>query len=265
MLDFCFIIAENIFIGGLMMQTRATHFGTCQACGATQKLPGGVLAKHGYTVQWGFFNGTCPGSGRRPFETHTDFIEQCIVSAKNNAEGIRASVAELLKPATEPKGWRHHHQVVGRKSAYVWRLADIVTENEQLMLVVGDWKRSAISAGSWYGVKDALDLATKMNAEYAKHLEGTAKKIDTYAAWQEKRVAEWQRTELRPIEGEGTEPKKMTVRTKGARVSVFIGSGKPRQIGTVIATSRDYFMNSTVRFDDGSVATVRTSWTTLAE
>jgi hypothetical protein len=43
-----------------------------------------------------------------------------------------------------------------------------------------------------------------------------------------------------------------------------MGSGQPRKVGTVIATSRDYFQNSTIKFDDGTVKTVRTSWTVLA-
>jgi hypothetical protein len=34
---------------------KHTHRGTCQACGAVQAMMiNGVLAKHGYTVDWGF-------------------------------------------------------------------------------------------------------------------------------------------------------------------------------------------------------------------
>lgn len=38
----------------------ATHNGTCQACGRQHavNVKSGKLAKHGYTVDWGFFNGT---------------------------------------------------------------------------------------------------------------------------------------------------------------------------------------------------------------
>jgi hypothetical protein len=51
----------------------ATHNGTCQACGRSHAvgLKTGPLAKHGYTVDWGFFNGTCQGSDARPLEIDT--------------------------------------------------------------------------------------------------------------------------------------------------------------------------------------------------
>lgn len=50
------------------MTEKATHVGTCQICGCVQKLPGGVLARHGYTLEYGFQNGTCSGSQNLPFE-----------------------------------------------------------------------------------------------------------------------------------------------------------------------------------------------------
>lgn len=53
--------------------TKATHNGTCQACGRSQAISRktGNLAKHGYTVDYGYFSGTCSGSGRRPLEQET--------------------------------------------------------------------------------------------------------------------------------------------------------------------------------------------------
>ena len=47
---------------------KATHYGTCQVCGRNQKAPNGLVAKHGYTVDGGFFNGVCFGSDELPFE-----------------------------------------------------------------------------------------------------------------------------------------------------------------------------------------------------
>jgi hypothetical protein len=50
------------------MKTKATHYGTCQLCGSLQKLPNGVLALHGYEVDWNQFHGICRGAGYAPFE-----------------------------------------------------------------------------------------------------------------------------------------------------------------------------------------------------
>ena len=48
---------------------KATHNGTCQACGRKQavNVKTGLLAKHGYVVDWGF-HGVCSGAGKLPAE-----------------------------------------------------------------------------------------------------------------------------------------------------------------------------------------------------
>jgi hypothetical protein len=51
----------------------STHTGTCQACGRRQAvhINTGLIAKHGYTTEYGFFNGTCGGSDHLPLELDT--------------------------------------------------------------------------------------------------------------------------------------------------------------------------------------------------
>jgi len=73
--------------------SKATHIGTCQICGATQMLPGGVLAKHGYTTKWGFFSGTCAGSHFLPFEQSIDRIEQAIAMSQSHEAELRFRAA----------------------------------------------------------------------------------------------------------------------------------------------------------------------------
>ena len=54
--------------------TKHTHKGTCQACGRVQAVnnKSGMIAKHGYTVDWGYFSGICQGSDAAPLEQSTD-------------------------------------------------------------------------------------------------------------------------------------------------------------------------------------------------
>lgn len=54
---------------------KATHQGTCQVCGAAQKLPNDLLSLHGYTVEHSFFEGVCKGAKNLPFELNKDLIE----------------------------------------------------------------------------------------------------------------------------------------------------------------------------------------------
>jgi len=68
---------ENVFTAN-----QATHLGTCQICGAMQKVSktDGAIASHGYTLQHGFFEGDCYGSRCYPYETHTDRLSYYIVA-----------------------------------------------------------------------------------------------------------------------------------------------------------------------------------------
>ena len=74
---------------------KATHYGTCQLCNSLQKAPNGHLAKHGYDVQYGFFNGICRGSNELPYEVSCDLLVTVLA-------GIKVSIAnyvEAPKPA----------------------------------------------------------------------------------------------------------------------------------------------------------------------
>ena len=54
-----------------------THKGTCQLCGRTHAVNNktGVIAKHGYTVDYGFFNGTCGGSDFLPLQKDREELD----------------------------------------------------------------------------------------------------------------------------------------------------------------------------------------------
>jgi hypothetical protein len=56
-----------------MTTTPSTHTGTCQACGRRQAvhINTGMIAKHGYTTDYGYFNGVCGGSDHLPLELDT--------------------------------------------------------------------------------------------------------------------------------------------------------------------------------------------------
>lgn len=55
------------------MVQASTHTGICQACGRRQAVhvKTGKIAKHGYTTEYGFFNGVCGGSDYLPLELDT--------------------------------------------------------------------------------------------------------------------------------------------------------------------------------------------------
>jgi hypothetical protein len=81
-----------------MSKTLHTHTGTCQACGRQQAVGNdtGRIAKHGYTVDWGYFNGVCHGAGKQPAEVDVTYTRRLIVECGRDAE-LNDRAAEQFK------------------------------------------------------------------------------------------------------------------------------------------------------------------------
>lgn len=84
------------------MKNKATHYGTCQLCGSLQKLPNGVLANHGYQVEWNEYVGICRGSHHAPFELSKDLAE----AELQRCEDYLVSHPALPKP--DKADWYSH-------------------------------------------------------------------------------------------------------------------------------------------------------------
>ena len=66
------------------MKTTHTHKGVCQVCGNIHAVDNvkNTLAKHGYTVDWGFFNGECYGSHKKPLQLDRTLADETIRDCK---------------------------------------------------------------------------------------------------------------------------------------------------------------------------------------
>ena len=73
--------------------TKATHNGTCQCCGRLQAFGKRGIAKHGYTTEWGFFNGTCGGSDHQPLELETALNIKTAQAIRDFADKLEAKAA----------------------------------------------------------------------------------------------------------------------------------------------------------------------------
>lgn len=83
---------------------QATHQGTCQICGCVHKVSNksGKIATHGYTVEFGYFDGECGGGYELPFEVSCDYLKK----------HIDEMVA--LIPTIDPEGFREYKDRYGR-------------------------------------------------------------------------------------------------------------------------------------------------------
>jgi hypothetical protein len=82
------------------MMAKHTHRGTCQACGAIQAVDNktGAIAKHGYTVDWGMFEGECQGSHKLPLEKSSELTVQII-------KGIEARLSSMELTDLDSLDW----------------------------------------------------------------------------------------------------------------------------------------------------------------
>ena len=80
---------------------KHTHRGNCQVCGALQAVT--PIAKHGYKVKgFGFFMGTCPGSGFEPLQVSRVKCDEVCASLLVNAAEHEALVADYQSGARVP-------------------------------------------------------------------------------------------------------------------------------------------------------------------
>lgn len=74
---------------------KATHNGTCQVCGRSHAFNGSTIAKHGYTVHYGFFNGVCPGAENKPLQHDRTIADGIIHKLHKDADWLRARADRL--------------------------------------------------------------------------------------------------------------------------------------------------------------------------
>ena len=81
------------------MKTTHTHRGHCQACGRVQAVDtaNNLLAKHGYTVDFGYFDGVCTGSDKKPLEVDKSFSEATIVEISEWIDGQKVLLQEAME------------------------------------------------------------------------------------------------------------------------------------------------------------------------
>lgn len=190
-------------------KVKATHSGTCQVCGAHQKLPRGLLSKHGYNVQWGFFSGVCNGTAYLPFEQSCDRVELAIRAADAQIVAIRERI-EVLRSATGNKAWVNYYgkDATGYKSGYRWEECEIVErhivlttgyEYDKIVYVGPDGKDH--ETGHYQEDRSVAGTVAHLNGVYIEQvLQKRIAKLKQYVAWQQERVANWKPGELTPVE-----------------------------------------------------------------
>lgn len=174
---------------------KATHVGTCQWCGREQKLPGGVLAKHGYTTRWGFFQGVCRGSDHDPFEQSCELVKSSIEWAKVELAS-KLKFAELLENCTDADRFWYFDYREQRNGA--WVLKDIKVDDAGRFYISDRWNHKHYAFE--YSCSTALEWAQMMNRSRASKVRQEAKRIEEYISYQQERVNTWEPKEVKKIQ-----------------------------------------------------------------
>lgn len=199
------------------MSIKATHKGTCQCCGASQKLPSDVLSKHGYTVKWGFFSGVCQGAGHLPYELSCDLIKSCIANAQEILAKDEATQASYRNRNDGNMAWllqRRKPVRYGFPATYVWIDVEIFVKFNPFSDVA-----DCAEGQRGYNTFHYIDPETKeerkiesydysislenfvksLNERRAKEMDAKITQIKRYITWQTKRLADWKLSETTPI------------------------------------------------------------------
>lgn len=155
---------------------KATHSGTCQCCGRQQavKLSTGKLAKHGYTKDLGFFNGTCYGADELPLEHDATILDRTAENLTSEAQVHMTRTADDIVSLTVDYGGRY----VGRR--FVPEQATLTQANLQSMKANANEQRAWWARREWsdlvereLGQRKSLAKAMLSHVEMLKHLRET--------------------------------------------------------------------------------------------
>lgn len=218
------------------MSSKAKFEGTCQGRGSFQKLPDGRLSNHGYTVDWGFFQGTCRGSKELPFEQDFLLIHKFINEVTKDIENLVTKRDEVLQSTDNKNVYRNIHS----SGQHTWEQREIIVEEipyssgggsyfkfewfysdeeiEKLKKTHRYGYKHLLEAGAHGHHKSLEDCVKAQNKRYADYLTAQIQKNQSYIEWQQERIKNWKPKELTPIEKKHTGPKVHLVNAYDIRI-----------------------------------------------
>lgn len=175
---------------------KATHYGECQVCGHRQKLPNGKLSNHGYSVRAGFFEGTCRGAKKLPFELDKSLIDGSIEMANAQLQNLKSQIS-AQRDGTGPLFCRIYDRHA-RHSLLANRIVEVleIAENGKYSYIHPSTKQLTEGHNLGYNRERAIEYLRK---ERIFHLESSAKQIEQYIGWQQQRIKDWSPKPLQPI------------------------------------------------------------------
>jgi hypothetical protein len=114
----------------VQIQTR----GICQCCGREQAIVNGKMAKHGYTVECGWFQGVCAGKNFVPMQVSRTETDSMVAAVRKEVAEFIAKADRVasgdLKPTTITRSARFNRAVIAFADAQSWEQKDAIKHME---------------------------------------------------------------------------------------------------------------------------------------
>lgn len=248
------------------MKSRThTHTGHCQLCDRSQAInvKTGMIAKHGYSVDWSQFVGVCPGSDHLPYEKSADLIgPEADVQERIVSERLKPRLAEVksfakTKPLfgaatctmSHPQDHRFGARLSSERTGFFSEEAGTYSDGTPRTIVVFTPEtpfsmghkdviapttlRSDAARGEC-GLTGYHVSASAFASEWRDRTCGTiVREIQnrtTYVAFLRKRLAAWKLAELTPV----------VVKVEAKVGTVFTYNGKQYAINGTAAAGRGW-------------------------
>jgi hypothetical protein len=159
----------------VQIQTR----GICQCCGREQAIVNGRMAKHGYTVECGWFQGVCAGKNFVPMQVSREHTDKLVAQVREEATSMIAKADRIasgdFKPTTIVLNKNRRNSLDGKE---VVNFADATSYEQKQALESIEWdlRRSAqmgkdfansmVEIANEYHGKELVKVEKKPAAEF---------------------------------------------------------------------------------------------------
>jgi len=211
-----------------------THTGECQVCGREQAISNDGrqwIAKHGYNVDHGFFNGTCWGADAQPIELSKDLLDEAIRRVEVQRESTQQWRANVVAMAGTLQGWYSipvpkDDRLYGYKDEYKlfgeyfevftpWARQEnpgTVEGYNKVMFRVIEEHIKRFNGKEFdprergYQYRSAAEAAKESQERTIKKIDGDIAGMTKYIAWQTERKKKWRVQQLKPVKREAPMP-----------------------------------------------------------
>lgn len=123
---------------GKRTERSAKYWGVCQICGKEHKvdIKTGLLAEHGYTIDNGWYNGSCVGSAQLPLNVSCDFLKAELKKVEAEFESLADKADKEIHHTQqyESYNWETRQKEIKTRYIYVGQV------KSQLSALIADWK-----------------------------------------------------------------------------------------------------------------------------